>query len=68
MWNVEFNTFDEFLYIQAHDFWGIWAQFPGLFVGVAHNVPFIVKIGSKKQFLRHFTNFFSELLDCNSSY
>ena len=33
-----------------------------------HNDPFVVQIGPKKQLLRDFTNFFSELMDCNSSY
>ena len=36
-------------------------------LGVAPNDPFFVQIGPKKQ-LRDFTNFFSELLDCNTSY
>ena len=29
---------------------------------------FLCKLGPKKQFLRGFTNVFSELLDCNTSY
>ena len=37
-------------------------------LNVAHNDPFSVQIGPKKQFLRGFTNFFSELLDYNASY
>ena len=36
-------------------------------LGVAPNDPFFVQIEPKKQ-LRDFTNFFSELLDCNTSY
>ena len=35
---------------------------------MAHNDPFPVQIGPKNNFLRGFTNFFSELLDCNTSY
>ena len=34
---------------------------------MAHNDPFFVQIGSKKQFLRGFTNLFSELQDGNTS-
>ena len=37
-------------------------------LGVPHNDPFLVQIEPKKQFLRGFTNFFSELLDCNTRY
>ena len=37
-------------------------------LGVAHNDLFSVQIGSKKQFLRGFTNFFPQLLDCNTRY
>ena len=39
-----------------------------IFLGVAHNDPFFVQIGPKKQFVRGFTNFFSEIMDCNASY
>ena len=35
---------------------------------VAHNGPFFVQFDSKKTILRGFTDFFSELLSCNTSY
>ena len=37
-------------------------------LGVTHNDPSFVQIGPKKQFLRGFTNLFSEVMDCNTSY
>ena len=38
-------------------------------MGVTHNDPFFLRIAiAKKQFFRGFTNFFSELVDCNTSY
>ena len=37
-------------------------------LSVAHTDLFFVQIGPKKQFLWDFTNFFSELMDCNTSY
>ena len=37
-------------------------------LAMAHNDPFFVKIGRKTTILRGFANFFSELLDCNTSY
>ena len=39
-----------------------------LLLGVANNDPLFVQIGPKKQFLKGFTNFFSELMDCSTSY
>ena len=36
-------------------------------LGVAHADPFVVQIGVQKAIYRGFTNFFSELLDCNRS-
>ena len=36
-------------------------------LGVAHADLFVVQIGPEKAILRGFTNFFSELLDCNRS-
>ena len=39
-----------------------------LILGVVQNDPLFVQIALTKQFWRSFTNFFSELLDCNTSY
>ena len=39
-----------------------------LILGIVLNGPLFVRIALKKQFSRSFTNFFSELLDSNTSH
>ena len=55
-------------FLKADGLFLLFLQKKIVILSVAHNDPFFVQIGPRKQFLRGFANFFSELMDCNTSY